>query len=340
MGCCWWYYFSPVGWSKKGYGLFIAASVMGFYLNPLFVYPFLALLLAAGYLFVKSKDRVGLFSFAKAVIAIGVFTFILYLPLIITSSWNALVNSKFINEHQHLSELKGEVGNLIFSFNYIINYGSAGIAILATGIVFSLYLYYRQYISGIFYRMMLIWFVASVVSFIVITLYQKVIPPERAMCFWILIVDCIFLNVLYDVLCRMKPAKASLFFAWLMVAKVVFSLRTIYWPRYAINNKEQVMIYNTIQPQFDSLSAMGVTRWQVTDADDYYSLFLPLYLIDHGKRDTVILNREQGKADVIFLPDKYEAGFNLKGYKLWKQKQVTAQGKSLSIYAKDMLIEP
>jgi len=339
MGCCWWYFFSPAGWSKKGYGLFIASSVAGFYLNPLFVYPFFTLMLAAGYLFVKNKNWAGLLSFIKAGLAIGVLTFVLYLPLIISSSWNALVNSGFINEHQHLSELTGEVGDLVFSFNYIINYGSAGIVILVVGIVISLYLYYRKYIGGIFYPMMLVWFVCSLISFILITVYQKVFPPERAMCFWILIVDCIFLNVLYDLFYRGVPAKASLLFAWLIVAKVAFSVRTIYWPKYAIERKEQVVIYNNIRPQFDALTAIGVTTWQVTDPDDYYSMFLALYLIEHNMRNNLVLNNTQGKADVIFLPDKYEPGFDLKGYKLWKAGQVTAKGKGLSIYAKEMLIK-
>jgi hypothetical protein len=338
MGSCWWYFFSPPGWSKKGYGLFIASTAIGFYINPLFVYPFLAILLAAGILFVKQGSWQRMFSFATAVGCIIAYTFVLYLPLIISSSWHALTDNGYLNMHQHLSQLSGDVGNLVFSFNFLVNYGNAGVAILVTCIAISLYLYYRKYIGGIFYQTMLIWFVSSIASFILLTLYKKVFPLERAMCFWILIVDCVFLNVVYDLLRKFVPVRVSLFFAWLIIAKIVFSVRTIYWPRYAIDGKEQVVIYNKIQPQFDTLSAMGVTTWQITDSDDYYSMFLPFYLIDHGKGDNIVLNRMQGKADVIFLPDTYEPGFDLKGYKLWRQGQVTAKGRLLNIYAKEKLI--
>jgi hypothetical protein len=337
-GCCWWYFFSPAGFTKKGYGLFIAASVAGFYINPLFVYPFGTLMLAAGYLFTKRTNRAGIVPFVKAVLAIVLFAFVLYLPLILASSWNALVNNGFINENQQLSGLADEVGDLVFSFNYVINYGSAGIGLLVVGTVCSLVLYYRRTITGVFYNMMLVWFVAALASFVIITVYQKVFPPERALCFWILIVDIIFLNVLYDFFNRLFPSKATWLFALLVCGKVVFSIRTIYWPKYAINNKEQVVIYNQIQPQFDQLSALGASTWQITHSDDYYSMFLPLYLIAHKKEEAIILNRKQGMADVIFLPDKSQPGFDLRGYTLWKEGQITAQGKWLSIYAKEKLI--
>jgi hypothetical protein len=67
-------------------------------------------------------------------------------------------------------------------------------------------------------------------------------------------------------------------------------------------------------------------------------MFLPLYLIAHKKEEAIILNRKQGMADVIFLPDKSQPGFDLRGYTLWKDGQITAQGKWLSIYAKEKLI--
>jgi hypothetical protein len=297
-------------------------------------------MLAAAYLFIRRKDVAGIFSFIKALMAIVVFTFILYLPLIMASSWNALVNSGFINEHQHLYELasRAEVGTLIFSFNYIMNYGSAGIGILAAGIVFSFILYYRGVLKGTFYHMMLIWFVASIGSFILITLYQKIYPLERAMCYWILIVDLVFLNVLYDCCKRFFPRHAVGLFGLFISAKVLFSVRTIYWDKYSIQRKEQVAIYNTIQPQFDALVAMGATTWQVTHADDYYSMFLPLYLKEHNKSASIVLNRERGMADVIFLPDVYQPGFDVDGFILWKDMQVTAKGKWLRIYAKKKLI--
>jgi hypothetical protein len=231
------------------------------------------------------------------------------------------------------------VGNAIFAFNYGVNYGSAGVGILLSGFVFSLVLYYRRIIKGEYYRMMLLWLVASLGSFILVTLYQKVYPIERAICFWILMVDLVFLNVLYDFFNRFFPNKAVLLFALLVSGKVLFSVRTIYWPYYAIDRKEQVAIYNTIKGQLDELMAMGATTWQVTNSDDYYSMFLPLYLIEHNKREAIILNRNRGVADVIFLPDTYQQGFDLNGFILWKDMQVTAQGNSLKIYAKKKLID-
>lgn len=115
-------------------------------------------------------------------------------------------------------------------------------------------------------------------------------------------------------------------------------MRTIYWPKSTIDKKEQVVIYNTIQPQFDTLAAMGVKTWQVTHSDDYYSMFLPLYLAAHNKEERIVLNRERGVADMIFLPDSSVPGFDLRGYRLWKGGQVTAKGKLLLIYAKEKLI--
>jgi hypothetical protein len=338
MGGCWWYYFAPASYGRKGYGLFIASSVIGFYLNPLFVYPFLTLMLGAGYLFIRGKNNKPLLSFVKAVVAIVLFTFILYWPLIIASSWNALVNNGFINENQHLSDLSGQVSTLVFNFNYVVNYGSAGIGILVVCFVFSLVMYYKEYIKGLFYEMMLIWFLASIASFVIITVYQKIFPLERALCFWILIVDIIFLNVLYDFFSRIFKQKALLLFTLFIVGKVLFTMRTIYWPKYTIDRKEQVVIYNEIESQFDALSAMGATTWQVTHSDDYYSMFLPLYLETHNKAETIVLNRKRGMADVIFLPDACVPDFDLRGYRLWKGGQVTAKGKLLLIYAKEKLI--
>jgi hypothetical protein len=338
MGACWLYFFAPAKYPKKGYGLFIASSVIGFYLNPLFVYPFLTLMLAAGYCFIKGKNFKTLVSFIKAVAAIVLLTFVLYWPLIVTSSWHALVNNGFINENKYLSDLAGQVSTLVFNFNYVINYGSAGIGVLAFGIMFSLVVYYKGYVRGLFYQMMLIWFVAAVASFVIITVYQRIFPLERALCFWILIVNIILLNVLYDLFEKFFPQKAILLFTVLITGKVLFSIRTIYWPKYWIDNKEQVVIYNEIQPQFEALTALGVTTWQITHVDDYYSMFLPLYLKSHNKVEAIVLNRERVIGDVIFLPDTCVPGFDLTGYKLWKDKQVTAKGKLLSIYAKEKLI--
>jgi hypothetical protein len=118
----------------------------------------------------------------------------------------------------------------------------------------------------------------------------------------------------------------------------LFSTRTIYWPKYAIDKKEQVVIYNNIKPQFDTLVAMGANTWQVTHSDDYYSMFLPLYLVTHSREERIVLNREKGMADVIFIPDNCVPGFDLRGYRLWKGEQVTAKGKLLLIYAKEKLI--
>jgi hypothetical protein len=127
-------------------------------------------------------------------------------------------------------------------------------------------------------------------------------------------------------------------FALLITAKVLFSMRTIYWPKYTIDKKEQVVIYNNIQPQFDTLVAIGAGTWQVTHSDDYYSMFLPLYLVTHNREERIVLNKVKGMADVVFLPDSCVPGFDLRGYRLWKGEQVTAKGKLLLIYAKEKLI--
>ncbi len=172
--------------------------------------------------------------------------------------------------------------------------------------------------------MMLVWFVASIASFAIITVYQKIYPLERALCFWILIVDLIFISVLYDFINRFFKQKSVMLFSVLIAGKVLFSMRTIYWPKYAIDRKEQVAIYNEIEPQFEALAAMGASTWQITHSDDYYSMFLPLYLKENNKSEAIVLNRERGIADVIFLPDTCVPQFDLKGYKLWKGGQVTA----------------
>lgn len=67
-------------------------------------------------------------------------------------------------------------------------------------------------------------------------------------------------------------------------------------------------------------------------------MFLPLYLIAHKKDESIVLNGKQDIADVIFLPDFCQPGFDQRGYTLWKDGQVTAKGKLLSIYAKEKLI--
>lgn len=75
--------------------LFNVASILGFYSIPVFLYPFVSITII-GFSYSLFKKRALLLSIIISCIIISATTLILYLPILIISGFDALVNNKFI----------------------------------------------------------------------------------------------------------------------------------------------------------------------------------------------------------------------------------------------------
>jgi hypothetical protein len=244
---CWGWFFSPDWLQRSGYSLFIVSSVLGFYINPAFTYQFLALALMAMFILLKRKDHKKLIVFIRSCLMIFLIVLLLYLPLIIASSWHALVSNEFVGGGKSLAELIASYSYLQYGMNFIFNMSRAGIFIGSALIAFSLYLYFTHRVKGYFYDLSAIYFIATVASFIILILYKKVFPYERLFCSWILFLNIIFINVCFDFIKNFFKRRASLLISLFIFFKIALCVRLLYWNRYFIENQNGVKIYNTLR---------------------------------------------------------------------------------------------
>ncbi len=330
-----WAYFFSAAWSgRAGYFLFVVSSILGFYVNPLFVYHFLTLLLLFGFLLIKRKEFTKGKVLIKAIVIIGGVTLILYLPLILGSSWKALTDNKYISGGRPWHALIDDFGIFIYDLKYIFYYGAGSLLLFPAAVAGSLFLYFRHKITGPFYDFAFYYFVASLLALAMVIVYKKIYPLERSLCFWVLALNIIFVNVCYDAIRLYFPRRAGLLIILLIGVKIAFSVRLLYSDRFAIRNYADVGWYNDANRVYPPLADLHPRTWQIMDVEDSYPAYLKLYLLEHKKEGRVVLNLREAVGDVIFLPDSCVTGFPLQGYTRWKDKEgnTSFDGGGMRIY--------
>ncbi len=254
---CWSYFLSNGLRQQFGYPLFICSSILGFYINPTFAYQFFALLLMAFFVLFKRKDYQHILIFARAVLIIFAMVLLLYLPLIIASSWDAFMHNEYVSGGKDWTEFFNSFSYFQYGMNYVFNLSRAGIFIGFGLIIASLFLYFTDRLKGNFYDLSAIYFIATVLSFLILTLYKKVYPYERLFCSWALFLNIAFINVCMDLFKKYFFRKATLLISLFLVLKITLSLRLLYWDRYYIRNQNAVKTYNTLLKDIEHLPDIG-----------------------------------------------------------------------------------
>jgi hypothetical protein len=194
-------------------------------------------------------------------------------------------------------------------------------------------------VRGFYYEYAFYYVVASLLSIVLLTLYKKIYPLERSLCFWILGLNIIFMNVCYDVIRQWVPRRAYLLLLLLIAGKTAVSLRPLYIERFFIRNSVDGQTYYEPQPVFPQLAALHPDSWQVMDSEDSYAIYLRLYLLLHGEKAPVYFSRTRALGDVIIVPDRLVKGIPLDGYTRWRDKngRIEFDTGNLGIYISNAL---
>lgn len=329
---------SNAGKERYGYYLFILSAILGFYVNPLFCYPFGALLLIAGYRVVRSRELEKGLVLAGAVGVIIAVVLVLYLPIILGSSPHAINDNKYTSGRSW-SSLVDDFGIFIYDIKYIFYYGYGSLVLVPLALVFSLICYFRGVIRGFYYDYAFYYLLASVLSIGILTVYKKIYPLERSLCFWALALNIMFLNVCYDVIRRWRPRWAPLLLGLLIVVKTAGSVRLLYMARFSIRNSIDAQIYYDPQPIYPELAGLHPRSWQVTHSEDSYPMYLRLYLFTHREKTPVIFSTNRALGDVILVADTTAARIPLEGYTRWRDKngRIEFDQDNFGIYISDAL---
>jgi hypothetical protein len=342
----WAYWFSPQWRGRSGYGLFIVSSVLGFYINPLFVFHFLAMcLIGAAAMLKQTKDGrkkdgrerdggdgkgQGGETFLRAIFIVVGLTAILYLPLILGSSWKSILGNRDTGSGSW-HRIASEFGIFLYDIKYDFYYGYAALCVVPAAIVVSLFFYYRGKIGGYFYKWGLYYFVASVLSVTIIILYMRMYPLERTLCFLVLAMNIIFVNVVYDTFRVYFLRRAMLLLVAFLLVKDAVSMRLLFWDRFLLRNDINVIDDIQKKRDFEQLSRLRPGSWQITDSEDDWVDHLRIYLTGHGQPEHVFYNRKEALGDIVFIRAKYLPFFDLKGYTAWGHRMIPA-GDSGSLY--------
>jgi hypothetical protein len=316
---------------RRGYGLFVIFSVAGIYINPVFLYHFTAMILLVGWLSMRRREYEILRSFSGAVAVTGVLVLILYLPLVLASSWGALKNATQ-DEGLGFRGLITNFQDFTYVFKEMSYYGRAGFGFMILFAAGAFYGYRKKKLAGDFYDRSLAYMLAMAVSLLIWTLYTQTYPLGRTLCFWILAVYILFVNICYDLFKIYFTRAAPWVFGCFLLLKAAGSLRGLYWERFAIGSRKEVVIYREVEGDLEKLGRLHPVSWQITKSDDYYSMYLRLYLIERGEKGQVVLKRDAAVGEVIFWPQGYPPVIPREGYVLWGDNKRTAEAKSLDIF--------
>jgi hypothetical protein len=309
----WAYWFSGERRGRSGFALFIVASVLGFYVNPLFIYHFLALMMIAGFVFLKNKDHDGGKSFLRAILLIGVLVLIFYLPLLLVSRPGSVLENRFVAGNLPWNRLVKDFPIFLYDIKYDLYYGYFALYMLPGAVLLSLWLYHRRMIAGRFYDWGLYYFVATLLAILVVTLYKHIYPLERSLSFWVLAINIIFVNVVYDgirylFLVRKPPVLLSGSAIWaaglvslFLLVKIGISVRLLYWDKYHLQNDKSAIVCRQVGQDISDLAALHPASWQVTDDDNNYPVQVRLYLSARGE-ESKVFDRQELCGDILFLP--------------------------------------
>lgn len=323
---------------RKGYALFIISSVAGLYINLTYLYHFTALVLMVGH-FAWERREMGTFrSFFEAVGMIGVLTVILYLPLVLASGWGALNEGTKWQGVEGYGWLITGFPDLAFDFKMIFNFGRPGFWMglgLGLGIF---YLYRTKKITGAFYQHSVAYLTCVAISMIIWSLHAKRYPMDRTLCFLALAIHIFFINTCYDLWKRYFPRIPAWVFGGIVLLKTLGSIRSVLWEGWAPGRSHEVAAYLKLRADLEKLAVLHPSSWQVTWSDDYYPMYLRVYLAEKEEKSKVIWDRDSARGEVLFLPECYRS-FSLSGYHLWAEGKLTGLGNHrMDIYVRDRLL--
>lgn len=306
----------PCRHSRKGFGMFVVFSVAGLYLNPTFCYHVTAMGLLCGYCLLKRREK-GWTLLIRAMLLIGLWTLLLYLPVLLMGGWGGLVQNS-LDPNEGFRGLLHGYRTIPFMIKDITYYGMAGFLFVCLFSALAVYLYRKKRLAGEFYDGSLIYLISLAGSLTLWTLYTRVYPYERTLCFAILGLYILFVNICYD-LGRLYAGRVT---PWMigcfLLIKVTGSIRGLYQARYSPGSRYEVVNYRVIGEDLDELDGLHPSSWQVWDSDSFYAMYLRLHLAYHNRKERVMVKRDSVAGDVIFLPGWAKGTYSTRGYRLWK----------------------
>jgi len=327
-----WECFREAVQDRRGYALFVVSSAAGFYINPAFLYHFMALGLWCCYVLIRRRAYGDLVFFGRCVGMVVGLAALLYLPLILSSSWRALVSNGYVTGVKSYGELYAQFPDLVYLFKEMLYYGTVGMyCLLVLGGILVL-AYWKGLLAGSFYDYLLAYLFSLAAALGVLILYQKIYPLERALCYLAMALNLFFVNACYDLLRRYFGRAGNWLMVVLLLGKTALSVRGLYWERFGVDSWRDVKVARTVEADIRRMVNLHPRSWQITDSDDYYSMYIQEYLIRKGDGGKVWFSRTETIGDVIFLPDSYLLSFPPGKYVLWADGKRTAHGRVLRIY--------
>ncbi len=322
---------------RRGFALFVVASVAGLYVNPTFLYHFTALGGMVLYFSIRRKDATSLWVFIRGAALAGGLTIVLYLPILLVSSLRAMTDTTVDRTWQNYGGLIHDIADLAYDFKRMVGYGRPGFWIFVGLAVGIFYLYRRGVLKGVFYDRSVVYFFCIGGSLLFWSVLMRQYPMDRTLCFLAVALYIFFVNVAFDLSRRWAGRAAPWVLGGFLVVKGVGSLKGVLWERWSIDRRPEVVIYKKLEGDLEKLDLLHPGSWQITKSDDYYSMYMRLFLIDRGEKARVILNRERAVGEVIFWPDNYPPVIPFKDYVLWGDNRRTAEARTLNIFVSKTL---
>ncbi len=129
---------------RRGFALFVVASVAGLYVNPTFLYHFTALGGMVLYFSVKRKDFASWWVFVRGATWAGALTFLLYLPILLVGSLRAMSDTTVDRTWQNYGGLLHDIADLAYDFKADGGLWAAGFWLFVGLALLVLYLYRRE----------------------------------------------------------------------------------------------------------------------------------------------------------------------------------------------------
>jgi hypothetical protein len=322
---------------RRMYATFVFFSVAGIYINPTFFYHFTAVILMVLYFALKRPKEPGtLLALGRAVLVAAVVTVVLYLPVILASKMGGMQE-----------EVKGRAGfgwmvsdfhGLTYDFRSIGYYGRPGIVGVGVLAILFVWLYGKKKLTGAFYDNSVVYLVCVGLSLAFWSLQARDYPLERTLCWLALALYILFINACFDVWKTVVPRMQPWVFGCFLLVHAAGSLRGLYWEHSSWRGLTQSRIYGELEPDLEQLAVLRPLTWQITKSDDFYPMYLRLYLIERGDKARVLWEKEKAVGDVVFLPARYGSSFMNDGYVLWGKRRLTVEGDEMDIYVSKRLL--
>lgn len=306
---------------KRGYYLFIASSMVGFYTVRTFLIPFLALLMVWLFVLVARKDYGQLKRIVYATIVIFAGSVFLYLPEFF---WSGVESILLTNE-----AIQYTTGPLVTFFKSpvfleIISVGTdfnkKGYLILAILFVLPLLLYSKLDVAG---KTLFLLHVAFFFSLIIVIAFTHVAPPFRSFVFYniifstaIAILSCKLLVLLFKNKTLVKAGIVILIF--LKSVNFVYFLNHG-WPRSITAYIQDEKFYNHLDSLSHDVLNLMPTKIFMERQDHYLSFYLKFQAMqneipvrfsyskkDMLKNDVVIVYTELPSSTVEFQLYQYD----------------------------------